>query len=146
MKTNFLFQCYATTAVFISSLAGIMAGVTKYDVFWSIFTIGGIFIMIGHSIFDQKIKYSAGRITWMIVSSLVSCFLIKILYDEKIISLMSMIVATLISSMIAPAVLSVILRDLPSRVSEQILKLPEILVVALKNKLGSKTNTDKDEQ
>lgn len=143
MKTQTLFQYYA---VVTSSFVGMLGGFSRYDFFWSIFSIGGMFIMIGHAIFDQKIKYSAGRILWMIVSSSVACLVVKLLYDEKMISLMSMIIATLISSMIAPAVLSVVLKDLPGKVSEQILELPKILIDVLKNKVGANNKNNTDEQ
>lgn len=47
---------------------------------------------------------------------------------------MTMIISTLISSMIAPAVFSIALKDLPDKVSEQVLSLPEWLFGILKKK------------
>lgn len=102
--------------------------------------IGGIFIMIGHSIFDQKVKHSAGKIIWMVITSVTACIVVKFLYDEKSLTPMSLIVATLVASMVAPATMSVVLKELPSRISEQILRLPEILLDALKNKLNNGKN------
>ena len=53
---------------------------------------------------------------------------------------MTMIVSTLIASMIAPAVFSIALKDLPDKVAEQILQMPEWFFNILKRKL------DKDDK
>lgn len=113
----------------------ILANVTKYDWLWVIFTFGGISIMLGHLIFDKKIKHSAGKITWMIITSFIFCLLIKFYYDEKKIDVFSMVISTLIVSMIAPATISILLQKLPEKVSEQILSLPEFLMGILKSKV-----------
>ena len=53
---------------------------------------------------------------------------------------MTMIVSTLIASMIAPAVVSIALTDLPAKVAEQVLSLPEWFFNFLKRKI------DKDDK
>lgn len=124
-------------AVGASALIGYMSGFTKHDVYWLVFLVGGLFTVIGHSIFDQRVKFSAGKIVWTIVTSLVSCLLIKYLYDEGVISAMTMSISTLIASMVAPAVMSSILKELPAKISENILKIPELLLEWLKDKLST---------
>lgn len=133
MRDNLALQIYASTVTV--SLSSVFYNFTRYDAFWLVFALGGIFIMVGHQIFDQKIKHTLGKILWMVVTSLVVCFFIKILYDEKIISLMSMIISTLVASMIAPATFSIALKDLPAKVAEQILGLPEWFFSYLKRKI-----------
>lgn len=96
--------------------------------------------MIGHQLFDQKIKHSFGKILWMVLTSFIACFFIKILYAEEMISPMTMILSTLIASMLAPAVFSIALKDLPDKVAEQILSLPEWFFNFLKRKI------DKDDK
>lgn len=141
MNANFLFQLYAVGA---SALIGYLGGFTKHDFYWLIFLIGGLCTVIGHSIFDQKVKFSAGRIAWTIVTSLMACLLIKYLYDEGEISAMTMSISTLISSMVAPAVMSKILKELPTKISENILKVPELLFGALKDKLINTKDNDNE--
>lgn len=131
MRDNLSLQIY--TSAVSASLASLYS-FTKYDLFWLVFTLGGIFIMIGHQIFDQKIKHSFGKILWMVLTSFVLCFFIKFLYAESFISPMTMIVSTLIASMIAPAVFSIALKDLPDKVADQILSLPEWFFNILKRK------------
>lgn len=131
MRENLTLQIYASAvSLSLSSLYSL----SRHDVLWLIFTIGGLFIMLGHQIFDQKIKHSAGKILWMVVTSFTVCFFIKILYDDGAISQMSMIICSLIASMIAPAVFSIALKDLPEKVAEQILALPEWFFSILKRK------------
>lgn len=139
MKTDLSVQIYASMASL--SLVS-MANFSKYDLFWAVFSLGGIFIMVGHQIYDQKIKHSAGKITWMILTSLITCFFIKILYDEGTISTMTMIVLSLVVSMIAPATFSIALKDLPDKVAEQILSLPEWFFNFLKNKVDKNGNSN----
>lgn len=141
MNANFLFQLYAVGA---SALIGYMGGFTKHDLYWLIFLIGGLITVIGHSIFDQRVKFSAGRIAWTIVTSLVSCLLIKYLYDEGEISAMTMSISTLIASMVAPAVMSSILKELPEKISENILKLPELFFDALKSRVSTNKTNDNE--
>lgn len=140
MKTNLTFQIYAVLA---SSLMGSLGGLSKYTVYWLVFTLGGILIMLGHTIFDQKVKHSAGKIVWMIITSLVACIVVKFLYDENSLSPMSMIVATLVASMVAPATMSVVLTQLPDKIAEQVSALPEWLFGLLKSKIDK--NNTKDE-
>lgn len=128
---------YATA---VGTTLAMLNNLTRYDVFWLIFTLGGTFVMLGHSLFDQKVKHSAGKITYMIVVSVLSCLVVKFLYDEKKIELMSMMVFTLICSMIAPAITTVVLSELPKKVSEQILALPEWLFGLLKRKYDKNGN------
>lgn len=137
MRDNISLQIYTSA---VSAALASLYSFTKYDLFWLVFTLGGIFIMIGHQIFDQKIKHSFGKILWMVLTSFVVCFFIKFLYAEEIISPMTMIVSTLIASMIAPAVFSIALKDLPDKVAEQILQMPEWFFNILKRKL------DKDDK
>ena len=137
MRDNISIQIYSS--VVSASLASLYT-FTKYDLFWLVFTLGGIFIMIGHQLFDQKIKHSFGKILWMVLTSFIACFFIKILYAEEMISPMTMILSTLIASMLAPAVFSIALKDLPDKVAEQILSLPEWFFNFLKRKI------DKDDK
>lgn len=133
MRYNTTLQIYASTVS--ASLASIYS-FSKYDLFWLIFALGGIFIMVGHQIFDKKVKHSFGKIVWMVLTSLIVCFFIKFLYSEDLISALTMIVSTLIASMIAPATMSILLRDLPDKVAEQILSLPEWFFNFLKDKIN----------
>lgn len=139
MNANFLFQMYAVS---VSAFIGYLSGFSRHDFYWLIFLIGGLFTVIGHNIFDQKVKFTAGRLTWMIVTSFITCLLIKYMHSEGEISTMTMSIGTLIASMVAPAVMASILKDLPTKISENILKLPEILVEALKSKINTKEKTD----
>ena len=125
-------------SIAVSTSLAALNNFTKYDLFWLVFTLGGIFIMVGHSIFDRKIKHSLGKIIWMVVTSFIICLLIKILYDEGSISLMSMIVSTLIASMVAPATISIALTQLPTKIAEQISALPEWFFNMMKNKIDKK--------
>lgn len=107
--------------------------------------------MIGHSIFDQKVKHSFGKIAWMVVTSFVVCLFIKFIYDEGMISTLSMIISTLVASMVAPATFSLALKELPAKIAEQISALPEIIVGIAKKRaersLGIKdTNTENTEE
>lgn len=131
MRHNLTLQIYTSA---VSAALASLYSFTKYDLFWLVFTLGGIFIMIGHQIFDRKIRHSFGKMMWMILTSFVACFFIKFLHAEGIISIMTMIVSTLIASMIAPAVVSIALTDLPAKVAEQVLSLPEWLFGILKRK------------
>lgn len=142
MNANFLFQMYALSA---SAIVAMLGGYTKYDFYWSVFFIGGLITVIGHSIFDQKVKFSAGRLMWTIITSFITCLAIKFLHSEGEISNMTMIISTLISSMIAPAVLASVLKELPAKVSTGILKLPDIFVEALRGKLTSNDKTNENE-
>ncbi len=117
----------------VSATLGMLGNFSKYDVFWLVFSLGGIFVMIGHSIWDKKVQHSIGKITWMIVTSFIFCLLVKFLYDEKIISAFSMVVSTLVVSMIAPAVTSIALSELPSKIGDQLLSLPEFFFDILKS-------------
>lgn len=131
MRHNLTLQIYTSA---VSAALASLYSFTKYDLFWLVFTLGGIFIMIGHQIFDRKIRHSFGKMMWMILTSFVACFFIKFLHAEGIISIMTMVVSTLIASMIAPAVVSIALTDLPAKVAEQVLSLPEWLFGILKRK------------
>lgn len=139
MKYNTIMSFYAAT---VSASLAALNNFSKYDVFWMVFMLGGMFIMIGHSIFDQKVRHSFGKIVWMIVTSFVVCLFIKFLYDERMISLLSMIVSTLISSMVAPATFSIALKELPDRIAEQILTLPEWFVGIAKRKVEKSTGLE----
>ena len=139
MKTNLTFQIYAIT---VSTTVAVLNNFTKYDIFWLVFTIGGIFIMIGHSVFDQKVKHSLGKIIWMVLTSFIVCLFIKFLYDEKIITLMSMIVSTLIASMVAPATFSIVLKELPEKIAEQIASIPEWLLNLLKSRVDKNNDNN----
>lgn len=139
MKTNLTFQIYAIT---VSTTLAVLNNFTKYDIFWLVFTIGGIFIMIGHSVFDQKVKHSLGKIIWMVLTSFIVCLFIKFLYDEKIITLMSMIVSTLIASMVAPATFSIVLKELPEKIAEQIASIPEWLLNLLKSRVDKNNDNN----
>ena len=130
---SFLTYCLAVS----TSLAA-LNNFTKYDLFWLVFTLGGIFITVGHSIFDRKIKHSLGKIIWMVVTSFIVCLFIKFMFGEKMISLMSMIVSTLIASMVAPATISIALTQLPTKIAEQISALPEWFFIMMKNKIDKK--------
>lgn len=132
MQTQYTLTLYAS-AVSVSLAA--LANFTKYDLFWLIFTLGGIFIMIGHQIFDQKINHSFGKIVWMVVTSFLACLFIKFLYNDGYLSSLSMIISTLIASMIAPTTISIVLVTLPDKVAEQIAALPEWLFGFLKRKI-----------
>ena len=137
MRDNISIQIYSSV---VSAALASLYTFTKYDLFWLVFTLGGIFIMIGHQLFDQKIKHSFGKILWMVLTSFIACFFIKFLYAEEMISPMTMILSTLIASMLAPAVFSIALKDLPDKVAEQILSLPEWFFNFLKRKI------DKDDK
>lgn len=139
MKTNLTFQIYAIT---VSTTLAVLNNFTKYDIFWLVFTIGGIFIMIGHSVFDQKVKHSLGKIIWMVLTSFIVCLFIKFLYGEKIITLMSMIVSTLIASMVAPATFSIVLKELPEKIAEQIASIPEWLLNLLKSRVDKNNDNN----
>lgn len=139
MRSSTLFQIYA---IAVSTSLTALNNFSKYDIFWLVFTLGGIFIMIGHSIFDQKVTHSFGKIVWMVVTSFIVCLFIKFLYDEGMISLLSMIVSTLIASMIAPATFSIALKELPTKISDQILMLPEWFVGIAKRKIEKSTGLD----
>lgn len=139
MKTNLTFQIYAIT---VSTTLAVLNNFTKYDIFWLVFTLGGIFIMIGHSVFDQKVKHSLGKIIWMVLTSFIVCLFIKFLYDEKIITLMSMVVSTLIASMVAPATFSIVLKELPEKIAEQIASIPEWLLNLLKSRVDKNNDNN----
>lgn len=132
MNTQSTLNIYASA---VSIALASLANFGKYDMFWLIFSLGGIFIMIGHQIFDQKIKHSFGKIVWMVTTSFLACLFIKFLYNETYISLLSMIISTLVASMIAPATISIVLVTLPDKVAEQIAGLPEWLFGILKKKI-----------
>ena len=125
MRQENILTVYALT---VGTTLSALNNFTKYDIFWLVFTLGGIFIMIGHSIFDQKVKHSFGKIAWMVVTSFVVCLFVKFTYDEGMISTLSMIISTLVASMVAPATFSLALKELPAKIAEQISALPEIIV------------------
>lgn len=135
MRANTIIQIYAMA---VSATLASLNNFTKYDIFWLVFMLGGIFIMIGHSIFDQKVKHSLGKIIWMVVTSFIVCLFIKFLYDEGMTSLLSMIVSTLIASMVAPATFSIALKELPEKIADQIAAMPEWIVGMAKRKVEQK--------
>ena len=135
MKADTSLQIYT---IAVSTSLAALNNFTKYDLFWLVFTMGGVFIMVGHSIFDRKIKHSLGKIIWMVVTSFIVCLFIKFMFDEKMISLMSMIVSTLIASMVAPATTSMALTQLPTKIADQISALPEWFFNMMKNKIDKK--------
>lgn len=132
-------------SIFASTVVGMLTNLSPTTNLWVIFTVGGIFITIGHQIFDKKIKNSFGKIIWNIVVSLVFCLLLKVLHDEGVMSKVSLIIYTLVVSMVAPATVSLALNELPKRISDQITAFPEWFVGLLKSKAESAIHSKQED-